>query len=187
MTAPGPSGAVAPTPPWSPEPRSIEIRLATLADVPILPEIERDSAEAFRGSSQDAIADDAVTPASFYPPKVAKGLVWVAEDAGEIIGFAACGAFQDALHLWEIAVRHDRQGRGAGRALIAAVTANARVRGLPSVTLTTFRDIPWNGPFYGRLGFVELDMLNPRLAAVIAREARHGLDIAARCAMRLAL
>jgi GNAT superfamily N-acetyltransferase len=128
-----------------------------------------------------------VTPAEFYPPKVALGLVWVAEDAGQVIGFSVCEPFDDALHLWELAVRHASQGKGAGRALLTAGIAAARERGLPAVTLTTFRDIPWNGPFYGRMGFVEVTDPNPRLAAIAHREASLGLDVANRCAMRLAI
>jgi GNAT superfamily N-acetyltransferase len=113
----------------------------------------------------------------------------VAAEADDLIGFAACEGFADAVHLWGLAVRHDRQGRGVGRALVAAVVAKARARELPAVTLTTFRDIPWNGPFYASCGFVELtpDQLDPRLSAVVAREAALGLDVANRCAMRLGL
>jgi N-acetylglutamate synthase-like GNAT family acetyltransferase len=120
---------------------------------------------------------------------LAEGLVWVAEDAGELIGFAACQAYFDALHLWELAVRHDRQGKGAGRALVETAAAEARRLGLSAVTLTTFRDIPWNGPLYARLGFKELSPaeLDARLTAVLMRERRLGLDAKARCAMRLDL
>lgn len=120
---------------------------------------------------------------------LAEGLVWVAEDEGELIGFAAAQAYFDALHLWELAVRRDRQGGGAGRALIETVVAEARRLELRAVTLTTFRDIPWNGPLYARLGFHEVPpvQLNGRLTAVLMRERRLGLDAEARCAMRLDL
>jgi GNAT superfamily N-acetyltransferase len=135
------------------------------------------------------VADDAPSPPAFYRPLLSGGLVWVAQDGGELIGFAACEPFDDALHLWQIAVRHDRQARGAGRALLAAVVEAARSGGAAAVTLTTFRDIPWNGPFYASMAFAELtsDQLNARLQAVRLREAALGLDVAARCAMRLAL
>ena len=46
---------------------------------------------------------------------LADGLVWVAEADGALVGFAACEAFDDALHLWELAVRRECQGRGVGR------------------------------------------------------------------------
>ncbi len=44
--------------------------------------------------------------------------------------------------------------------------------------LTTFRDVPWNMPFYARLGFDEVapNELTPALRAVLADEARRGLD-----------
>ena len=84
-------------------------------------------------------------------------------------------------------MRHEAQGHGTGRALIAAIADEGRRRNLPAVTLTTFRTVPWNAPFYARLGFVTITgaALNARLAAVLKREARHGLWD--RCAMRLAL
>jgi ribosomal protein S18 acetylase RimI-like enzyme len=151
--------------------------------------VERSAAAAFRGSAQDAIADDAVSPVEFYIPFQTDGLVLVAEDADAVVGFAACQACADALHLWELAVRHDRQGQGIGRQLVRACADLARRRSLSAVTLSTFRDIPWNGPFYRGLGFSEVarEQLNPRLAAIRRREAELGLDVEARCAMRLAL
>ncbi len=132
------------------------IRLATPADAARLPRIERSAGRAFLGTAQAAVAAGPVSPARWYGPFIARGLVWVAELAGPPAGFAAAEPFDDALHLWELAVRRPDQGRGLGRALVAAVTAEARGRRLPAVTLTTFRHIPWNGPFYARLGFVEL-------------------------------
>lgn len=135
------------------------------------------------------MASDNVSPASFYAPLIPRGLLWVATDRDTPIGFANCEVFGDELHLWELAVRLKDQGRGAGRALIAAVVAEARARSLKAVTLTTFRDIPWNGPFYARLGFAEAsqDESEPRLAGLKAHEASLGLDVASRCAMRLVL
>lgn len=151
-----------------------------------MPAIERAAGEIFRGSSQDAIADDDVSPARFYLPLQHDGLVWVAEDADKIIGFGACERFQHDLHLWQIAVLPDRQGKGVGRGLIDAAVIEGRRRGLKGITLTTFRDIPWNGPAYARMGFVDVtgDARYPRLTAALAREATHGLDIASRIAMR---
>ena len=117
---------------------------------------------------------------------IAQGLVWVAEDVGRRIGFASSEVFEDELHLWELAVRLEAQGRGAGRGLLAAVVEQARRLELP-VTLTTFRDIPWNAPFYARCGFVEMTPaeFSPLLKLVFERQAALGLDVASRCAMRL--
>ena len=124
-----------------------------------------------------------------HRPFAVQGLVWVAEEAGRLIGFATCEAFEHELHLWELAVRQEAQRKGAGRALISAVVDEARARGLPEVTLTTFRDIPWNGPFYERCGFVEIPEaeFGEFLTLVRAKETEIGLDVANRCAMRLAI
>ena len=164
----------------------MQIRPATARDLATLPDIERSAALAFRGSSQQAIADDAVSPMEFYIPLQTDGLVLVAEDR-QLIGFAACQACADALHIWELAVRHNRQGQGIGGGLVRATIDLARLRGLPAVTLSTFRHIAWNAPLYARLGFSEVATadLNPRLTAIRDREAVLGLDVAARCAMRL--
>ena len=135
------------------------------------------------------MADGDVMTAEDHRPFAVQGLVWVAEDAGRLIGFATCEAFEDDLHLWELAVRHEAQGKGAGRALIAAVVDEARIRRLPTVSLTTFRDIPWNAPFYGRCGFVVIPEaeFTPFLKLVREKEIAHGLDVPNRCAMRLTL
>lgn len=163
------------------------IRPATAVDIPALPDIERSAAEAFRDSPHPWIADDEVVPAEAYPDPVAAGLVWVAETDGALAGFCLAEAEPEALHVHELAVRHDRQGGGLGRALLEAAIADAKRRGLPSVTLTTFADVAWNAPFYERLGFraVATEDLDPRLTALLDAEAARGLQN--RVAMRLDL
>jgi len=113
----------------------------------------------------------------------------VAEVGGLLSGFASCEVFEDALHVWELAVAFEAQGRGAGRALMEAAVAEARRRACPAVTLTTFRDVPWNAPFYRSLGFAEIPeaAFNARLAFIREREGKAGLHIPSRCAMRLEL
>ena len=67
-----------------------------------------------------------------------------------------------------------------------AQTAHAATaRGLPGVTLTTFRDVPWNEAFYASCGFRTLaaDELTPALRDILADEAHAGLPPDRRCAM----
>jgi len=149
------------------------------------PAIEQSAGEAFRPTHHGWVADDENSPPEAYAPLQADGLVWVAEADGELIGFGAGEAFEDAIHLWELAVAHAHQGRGAGRALMAALVEEAGQRRAPAITLTTFSDIPWNAPFYARLGFEILAQPNARLEATLAKETARGLT--SRCAMRLAL
>jgi N-acetylglutamate synthase-like GNAT family acetyltransferase len=76
--------------------------------------------------------------------------------------------------------------RGVGRALIDHLAAHAMATGVPALTLTTFADVPWNGPYYKRCGFVALsdNDLTAGLRVIRQREAAHGLDRWPRICMR---
>jgi hypothetical protein len=54
------------------------------------------------------------------------------------------------------------------------------------VTLATFRDVPWNGPFYARRGFVAVPMheLSPGLRDLVDLERSRGLRTDLRVIMR---
>ncbi|TMQ89950.1 GNAT family N-acetyltransferase [Actinomadura soli] len=72
------------------------------------------------------------------------------------VGFAAVEEVDGAVHLEQISVRGDLTGQGIGVRLLDAVKAHAAAGGSPGVSLLTFRDVPWNGPWYAEHGFVEL-------------------------------
>ena len=167
------------------------IRRARAQDATYLPDIERSAGERFRSLQELAwIADDDPTPIEEHLDHIAAGTVWVAENAiGEITGFVMAESIDDDLHIWEFAVRHEDQRQGIGQALIRAASANAVAAGLKAVTLTTFRTVDWNEPFYARLGFETLlgPAIGTRLLEVLAREVADGLPGERRCAMRLAL
>src|SRR5215218_5845153 len=126
----------------------MQVRLARPGDLAELPLIEVSAAQRFRRLDHLGADLDGATPVELLRPRQEAGTIWVAEEAGRLIGFAACEACSDALHLLELDVRLEAQGHGVGRALIAVVAEATRRLGLPAVTLTTFADIPWNGPFY---------------------------------------
>ena len=70
--------------------------------------------------------------------------------------------------------------------LLEGVCAWAQARGYPAATLSTFRDVPWNGPFYRNHGFRDLQPAEwtPGMRAIREKEARHGLCVPARVFMR---
>jgi GNAT superfamily N-acetyltransferase len=94
------------------------------------------------------------------------------------VGFAWVNQVCGAPHLEELAVIPSAGRRGLGRALLEGVCSWADGAGFPSLTLCTFRDVPWNGPFYRSAGFVELESgaWCPELAAIRAAEGANGLD-----------
>jgi GNAT superfamily N-acetyltransferase len=167
------------------------IRPSREQDAVLLPEVERSAAERFRDLPDLAwIADGPEMPVEAHLTYIAAGSSWVAEiPPGQISGFLAAERFGDELHIWELAVGLIQQGRGLGRRLIEAAHTYAAERGLRALTLTTFRDVAWNAPLYGRMGFSILEgrAIDARLVTVLRREAVLGLPINRRCAMRRAI
>lgn len=68
---------------------------------------------------------------------------------------------------------------------MAQVCRWAAEQGFLQVTLTTFRTVPWNAPFYEKLGFVELAPVawTPGLRARAAAETAAGLPAADRAVL----
>ena len=120
---------------------------------------------------------------------VVVGRAWVATEDGEVVGFVIVDVLDGAPHIEEIDVAPDASNRGHGTRLLAAVIDWATNRRAPAVTLTTFRDVPWNLPWYERHGFRTLadDEITPELAARRAAEDADGLPADLRVAMRLPL
>lgn len=163
------------------------IRAARPDDLPLLPAIERAAASQFRATAFAFIAD---FPLASPALDLGHERVWVAVDADDRpIGFAVAHPLDGAIYLHELDVHPDHGRRGIGRRLVAAVAAWGRENGAAAVTLATFRDIPWNGPYYARLGFHPLadDELGPGLRAIRQAEADAGLPAAERTCMRLDL
>lgn len=107
-----------------------------------------------------------------------------------IVGFLCLEVLDGQAHLSQVAVLLDRTGEGLGTALIAAAIHWATEHDFPAMTLTTYRDVPWNGPYYARRGFLELHdaQLSPGLLAARTHEREIGLDdLGPRIAMRLPL
>lgn len=163
------------------------IRKANGADLAAIHDVEVSAADAFVRFGRPLPDGSPPAPAAQWRAAMAADLAWVVEHGGEVVGFLAGRAAGEVLHIDEMDVRSDRQRRGLGRALLEAALKAAKGRGFASVTLTTYRDIPWNAPFYARAGFQELEEgnIDERLSDILADEARRGFRD--RCAMRIAL
>lgn len=83
--------------------------------------------------------------------------VWVAVESRVVVGFLHVRTVDGSAHVEEVSVDPAHGHRGHATALLEQAAAWAREQRLPSVTLTTFRDVPWNRPFYERRGFRVLD------------------------------
>ncbi len=171
--------------------KSYQIRQAAIPDAEKLAAVETSASQRFRDIADLAwIADAEPTSLEDHIALIDAGTVWVAVDGkGDIFGFLLAERCGDELHICEFAVKRPRQGQGIGSSLVRAAEEYARTIGLAALTLTTFRGLSWNEPFYHHLGFatLEADALDDRLRTVFAREASIGLPMERRCAMRLTL
>ena len=94
--------------------------------------------------------------------------------------------FIDGLALLAQLDVHPAHGRkGLGTALVTRVADIARRCGAPALYLTTFAHVPWNAPFYARLGFsVVTEGEQPAAIRKILAE-EHAMGLTDRVAMRL--
>ncbi|OHX12168.1 GNAT family N-acetyltransferase [Chromobacterium sphagni] len=162
------------------------IRPAAPADLPLLADIELRAASLFPERDLPPALRGAALPADELWQAQTAGLLWVAEDGGQVAGFALAETLDDQLHLAEMDVDPEHARRGLGGMLLARVVAHAGRLGHAAVTLTTFSHLPWNAPFYRRHGFVEIaPPPGSQLAARLWEEAALGL--ARRVAMRRAI
>lgn len=146
----------------------VAVRRAEPADLPVLPEIEAAGDLLFASVGivfppgptviEEAIRDGARIYVAGDPP----------------VGFAAVRERDGGTHLEQIAVRPEHGRQGVGTALMDRVIADAA--GGP-ITLITFRDVAWNGPWYARLGFTVLGAAShgPQLRGLWEAEFAAGL------------
>jgi GNAT superfamily N-acetyltransferase len=170
------------------------IRLASVADPPLLPAIESEAATLFRayfdetGLSEAAI--EHTNSVEDFAAAQRNGLLWVAVDQEDApIGFAMLRRFEDVLHLHEIDVHPAHARLGLGHAMIERIREWARDNRFAAITLTTYRNVPWNAPYYRRMGFRDLDEREwtPALRGIWEKERAMGWKLSARVAMRLDL
>ncbi|GAA2308943.1 GNAT family N-acetyltransferase [Glycomyces scopariae] len=164
----------------------MRIRAVTEADLPLLQDIERAAGECFRTVGMAAVADDEPLTLKELDDYRRTGLAWVAAEDGTPVAYLIAEPVDDALHIEQVSVHPDRSRLGIGRALIDHAASRAAAAGFAALTLTTFTEVPWNAPYYARLGFAALDeaALTPGLRAIRDREAAHGIARWPRVCMR---
>ncbi|MDW4908686.1 GNAT family N-acetyltransferase [Streptomyces sp. ADMS] len=135
-----------------------------------------------------AIADDEPPALDVLERYRRAGRAWVAAstDDDRPLAYLIAEPVDGALHIEQVSVHPDFAHRRIGEALLAYAADRAREEVLTHLTLTTFTEVPWNAPYYARLGFRALDEseLTPGLRKIRAEEAEHGLDRWPRVCMR---
>ncbi|HEY9236408.1 MULTISPECIES: GNAT family N-acetyltransferase [Phenylobacterium] len=162
----------------------IQIRPARPVEIGRVRDIERMSATRFLGTDLASIADDEPTDADTLARRIAEGGLLVAEEAGVPVAFVMFREVESCAYVEQIDVLPSHAGRAIGAGLLDVVSALARDRGFLALTLSTFREVPFNAPYYRRLGFVEVSDLTPAMADIRREHEARGLDETARLFMR---
>ncbi len=164
------------------------IRLAHNEDCNAMRDIEISAAQRFAGLN---LIEDAHLANHMCPQRlgdlVSKKQVWVACADESPVGFVVASHLESGCLLEELDVVADHGGRGLGRRLVAAVLDWAKEHQYSTVILSTFRDVPWNAPFYARLGFETIpeDEFTPDLHQLRKNELAAALPLEHRVFMRM--
>lgn len=163
------------------------IRQARPDDLPELREVERAAGKAFRGLGMDVVADDEPPTVAELATFQADSRAWVYTDADDRpVAYLLVDVVDGEAHIEQVSVHPEYGRRGIGRGLVDVARDWAVAHGLPALSLTTYAEVPWNGPYYARLGFefVPPDQVTGGLRAIRAAEAARGLDKWPRTVMR---
>ncbi|WP_025600036.1 GNAT family N-acetyltransferase [Burkholderia sp. WSM2230] len=165
----------------------VTFRLAAPHEAETIRTIEFEAGVRFASVGMAGIADAPPMSLAFVERKIAAREIFVAVDRDDTCaGFLMFEPQPAHVYIQELDVLTSHAGRRIGAALIEEVAQLARSRQLMQLVLSTFREVPWNAPYYRRLGFrdiaeAELD------AGLIARRDAHiarGLDESRRVFMR---
>jgi GNAT superfamily N-acetyltransferase len=134
------------------------IRSARIEELTLLAHIEQSAAIRFLDTPYSFLVDAKPLSLGFVQQRFQAGQVWVAVDRQDtVIGFAVTREVDDTLYLQEIDIEPKHGQKGLGYSLVNMVRSWAKLSGYGVMSLSTFRDIPWNAPFYSKLGFRILD------------------------------
>ncbi len=167
------------------------IELARQEDIRLLPDIEQAASLLFSGTAHEAEVQAGTLPVFVLEACRANGLLWVArlKEIDQAVGFAAVLDHGETAHLHEMSVDAACTRKGIGSRLLRHVLHALAQRGYHAVTLSTYRDVPWNARFYARFGFrlSPPEAWSDALMAIRQKEEREGLDTCARVLMEIPL
>lgn len=157
----------------------ITFRVALPGDVESIRAIEFAAAQRFIsvGMTGIAVARPMDTRVVLDKVDAAEVIVALNGDA-TCVGFVMFAAFGARFYVEELDVLPEHAGRRIGAALLGEVDAMAREAGATQLVLSTFRAVPWNAPYYRRIGFRDIGdtELDPLLLSLRANHIARGID-----------
>jgi predicted N-acetyltransferase YhbS len=154
-------------------------RFAELDEIEAVRAIEYEAAQRFATIGMTGIADAQPMNADFVRRKIeASEIIVAVNDAARCVAFVMFAPLATRFYIEELDVLTAWAGRRIGASLLGQVDGLARKAGAQQLVLSTFRDVPWNAPYYRRLGFrvIESEQLDAKLRAIRATHVARGLD-----------
>ena len=151
--------------------------------------IEVDKAASSLFESTGLLSDEALAghvPAEALLDAVDAGWMLAAEVSDRAVaGFVMASLRDRGLYVDQLSVAPEHGRQGIGRALMMHLEDRAREQRIFEITLSTFRDLPWNAPFYESLGFRHLkrSQLSAFMLDIEAAQAQF-MDVSKRTFMR---
>jgi GNAT superfamily N-acetyltransferase len=152
-----------------------------------VPKLEQAAATMFPEEDLPATLRYLVTDRDTLRDAQQDGRLWMAVDeAQHPVGFAMALVLDDEAFLDEVDVHPRHTRRGIGTRLVNTVIGWAESREFSSLSLITFRHLPWNARFYEKFGFLPLARheLGPGMSQILAEEAEAGINVSNRIGMR---
>ncbi|XUW92255.1 GNAT family N-acetyltransferase [Burkholderia sp. M6-3] len=165
----------------------VTFRLAAPDDAETVRTIEFEASLRFVSVGMSGIADAPPMSLALVERKIAAQELIVAVNAeGTCVGFVMFEPQPARIYIQELDVLTSHAGRRIGAALIEQVAQLARSRQIMQLVLSTYREVPWNAPYYRRLGFRHIDEAELDAALRARRDAHiaRGLDESKRVFMR---
>lgn len=135
------------------------VRPAGPSDLPLIAPIEESGDALFRSVFGESVTDERAPDGR----QRSEGPGFLLVSGEPAVAFVHVLVLDGHAHLEQISVHPDHGRRGVGAALLEAACEQARAQGFAAITLMTYADLPWNGPFYAHHGFVEVPEGEPRL------------------------
>ena len=166
---------------------TVTFRFALPHEADAIRAIEFEAGERFISVGMAGIADAPPMELELVRGKIdAQQIIVAVETDGTCVGFVMFEPQPARIYVQELDVLSSYAGQRIGAALIEQVAQLARAQQITQLILSTFREVPWNAPYYRRLGFHDIAEADLD-AALIARRDAHiarGLDESKRVFMR---
>jgi hypothetical protein len=162
------------------------IALAQQIDIRHLQHVERSAGRMFAEIGMPEIADHEPTGVETFEDRFRHGRLYIAALAdGGPAGFLYWSMMDGFAYIEEVSVGAEHRGNRLGARMIERLARDV-AQLTDAITLATFRHVPWNAPYYARLGFVECNVSDLGTDHVQAWQDQQadGLDMSRRLFMK---